>query len=137
MMTARRANGILAALADARIHARVIETRAMVRALAVALAFAANAMAQRIAGVAGQAGAHGPLFAGVIVAGNALRIRAAWIGSAQVLFGEWAAADERIAGLVARATADGRQAAQIAVGASAARSHAWILALAVDAGWPT
>lgn len=133
-MTASRANGIRTALSHTRINARVVDARTMVRALAVALAFATHTMAERITGVAGQTGAHWTFFAGVVVSGHALSIRATWIRAAQIIFGEWTAADKRIAGHVTRTAAHWCQAAQIAVGASATGTHARIFARTVDTG---
>jgi len=92
------------------------------------------AVAQRIAGVTGQAVADGSLPPRVVVAGHADGVGAARIGVAEVLLGEGSAADERVPGHVPRTAADGRQAAQVAVGANAAGSLAGVLADAVEAG---
>lgn len=81
----RVANGAGTALANARIHARVIDARPMVTAFAVRLTFAAHAMAERISGVAGEAGAHGTLLVGVVVARLALGVGAARIRRAEIL----------------------------------------------------
>lgn len=93
-----------------------------------------GAVAEGIAGVSGQAVADGSLPAGVVVSGHADGVVAARVGVAEVLLGEGAAADERVAGHVARAAADGRQAAQVTVGPDAAGSVAGVLADAVEAG---
>lgn len=85
-----------AALADARIHARIVDARPMVTALAIALALAAHASRQRIAGVARLAGAHRTLLVCVVVAGLALGVCAARIWRAQVL---WRVVCECVEGL--------------------------------------
>lgn len=94
-------------------------------------------MAQRIAGVSRQAVAHRPLPSCIIVARHTDGIGAARIRVAEVLLGEGSAADKGIAGHVARTAADGRQAAQVAVGSNAAGALAGVLADAVEAGGPS
>lgn len=84
-MAFRFANRTDTALTNARIHARVIDAGPMIAAFAVALAFAAHAMRQRIARVAGEACAYGALLVRVIVAGLALGICATRIWRAKVL----------------------------------------------------
>lgn len=79
------ADGVGAALSGARVDARVVDAGAGVAALAVALAFAASAVSERIAGVSGQASAHWTLLAGVVVAWDALGVGSARVRAAQVL----------------------------------------------------
>lgn len=93
-------------------------------------------MGERIAGVARQAVADRSLASGVVVAGHTDGIGAARIRLAEILLGEGATAHEGIAGHVARAAADGRQAAQIAIGTNAAGAVAGVLADAIKTGRP-
>lgn len=81
----------------------------------------------------GQAVADGSLASRVIVAGHTDGIRAAGIRFAEILLGKGATAHEGIASHVARATADGCQTAQIAIGSNAAGSLAGVFADAIEA----
>lgn len=83
-MTSCFADCICAALANAWINARIIETRSIVGAFNITLAFATCTMWQRITGVTWQACTHRTLFASIIVSWNTLCIRTAWIWSAQI-----------------------------------------------------
>lgn len=82
----------------------------------------------------GQAVADGSLPSCVIVTGHTDGIRAAGIWFAEILLGEGATAHEGIASHVARATADGCQTAQIAIGSNAAGTLTGVLADAIEAG---
>lgn len=82
----------------------------------------------------GQAVADGSLPSCVVVAGHTDGIRAAGIWFAEILLGEGTTAHEGIAGHVARATADGCQTTQIAIGSNATGSVTGVLADAIEAG---
>jgi len=95
-----------------------------VPALDVGGALAAPAPGERVAHVAGQAGAHGPLLAGVVVAGLTAGVLAARVRLAQVGRLERPAPDERVAGHRSGTAADGRRAPRLAVGVHAAHAAA-------------
>lgn len=124
--------GVHAALAGAHVLALVVDARLVVTALHVGGALAAPAPGERVAGVTGQARAHRPLLAGVVVAGLAPGVLAARVRFAKVGRLERAAPDERVAGHGPRAAAYGRRATSFTVGvysahaAAAARVHATV-----------
>lgn len=111
-MTSGRARGARAAFATgARVPAREVDARPIVRAFAVGEALPALAARQSAADVAGGTRAHRPLLPGIVVARRANRVSAAGIRLAEIAWFERSAADERIAGHVFRATANGGDAA--------------------------
>lgn len=116
--------GVGTALSHTWIHAGVVDTRSIVGAFVVALAFATSTMAEWIASVTRQAGTHWTLLSGVIVSGYALSVGAAWIWSTEIFLGEWTTADERIASHVTGTTADRRETSEVAVSANTAGSNA-------------
>lgn len=73
------------ALSHTRIHTLVIDASPMIATFTVTLAFAAYAMAQRIARVAGQTRTNWPLLSCIIVAGHTLSICSARIRRTKVL----------------------------------------------------
>lgn len=114
-----------AALAVAHVGALVVHARLRKTAFRVRGALAATAPRQRVANVAGQARAHRPLFARVVVPGLALGVLAARVLCAQVGRLERTAPDERVAGHRARAAAHRRRSLGLAVGVQAAHVTAF------------
>lgn len=122
------------ALTSTGILAFEINASSGIWTVAVFCAFALLATGQRISDVARMARADWTFVVGTIVAWFAPGIGSARIGFAQITFLERPAADERIAGHVLGARADGRQSSEPAVGPDAADVVAGILADAVEAG---
>lgn len=121
--------GVHAALAGAHVLALVVDARLVVPALRVSGTLAAPTPGERVAHVTGQARAHGPLLAGVVVSGLAPRVLAARVGLAQIGRLERPAPNERVAGHGPRAAAHRGRAPRLAVRvhaahAAAARVHA-------------
>jgi len=84
-VTSRRARGARAALATgARVPARKVDARSIIRALVVGETLAALTARQGIADVTGGARAHRSLLAGIVVTRGANCIRSAGIRFAEV-----------------------------------------------------
>lgn len=147
------ANGISPTLSNARVDTGVVYASAMVRAFAVSLALAANARSQSVSSVSRwtRANCKDELFLiawkfkafqltwsfalGSIESWRANSVSSTRIRSAQVLWDEFATANERIAGHVSRARADWSQAAKITVSTDPAGSVARILANSIITRW--
>lgn len=97
--------------AGARVQAHEIDTRPIVGAFIVGEALPALAARQGVTDIAGGTGAHRPLLPGIVVARRANRVGAAGIRFAEIAWFEQSATDERIAGHMFRATANGSDAA--------------------------
>ncbi len=78
------ADGVSAALAAAHWPALVIQTDLVVTTLLIHLALSSTTSGQRVTDVSGLTGAHGPLFACVVVSGSAFGIGSARIRFAKV-----------------------------------------------------
>lgn len=127
---ASRTLGVHAALAVAHIGALVVHARLVVPAFEIGRTLAASAPQQRVAHVTGQACAHRPLLARVIVAGLTPGVLAARVRVAQVGRFERPTPDERVPGHCPRTAANWRRASRLAVcvhtahGTARARIHA-------------